>query len=82
VTFTDLENRARELVYHRIRGGETTVRALARRIQLSQPHLHNVLHGHRHATPETWDRILTAAGIDAASIVCDCGEHRGRCVVK
>ncbi|MDX2152644.1 MAG: helix-turn-helix transcriptional regulator [Bryobacteraceae bacterium] len=42
----------------RLRNGELTERALARRIGMSQPHVHNVLKGQRMLTPATADRLL------------------------
>ena len=42
----------------RIRNGELTERGLARRVGLSQSHIHNVLKGVRILTPEVADQIL------------------------
>ena len=45
-------------VRERIQNGELTERGLARRIGISQPHVHNVLSGARNLSPEILDCIL------------------------
>ena len=45
-------------ITRRIRNGELTERGLARRLGISQAHMHNVLKGVRVLTPELADRIL------------------------
>jgi plasmid maintenance system antidote protein VapI len=44
----------------RVRNGQLTERGLARRIGISQAHMHNVLKGARLLTPEIADRLLQA----------------------
>lgn len=46
------------LVRDRIHNGELTERSLARRIGISQPHVHNVLKGVRNLSPEIFDSML------------------------
>lgn len=45
-------------ISRRISNGELTERGLARRLGISQAHMHNVLKGARVLTPELADRIL------------------------
>lgn len=45
-------------ITRRIRNGELTERGLARRLGVSQAHMHNVLKGVRVLTPELADKIL------------------------
>jgi hypothetical protein len=45
-------------VRSRIRNGEITERLLARRIGISQGHMHNVLKGARSPSPEVADRLI------------------------
>lgn len=62
-TFAWLKARLLVCLEKRIRNGEWTVRALAKRSGISQPHLHNVLKGHRDLSAATADRLLAAAGL-------------------
>ena len=52
-----------DTVRARLRNGEFTERALARRVGVSQAHLHNVLKGARALTPAQADRICGELGI-------------------
>lgn len=45
-------------ITRRIRNGELTERGLARRVGISQAHMHNVLKGVRVLTPDLADKIL------------------------
>lgn len=63
MTFHELLHRLRELVQQLSRDGLLTERSLARAAGISQPHLHNVLHGTRGLTPELADRLLEALGV-------------------
>jgi transcriptional regulator with XRE-family HTH domain len=63
MTFGVLHCRLLEHIRLRIRNGELTERSFARRIGVSQPHIHNVLKGIRSLTPELADRILAAMNV-------------------
>ena len=63
MTFVLLRSRLISLLQRRVRNGEWTVRALARRSGISQPHLHNVLKGIRQISEENADRLMQAAGL-------------------
>ncbi|HYL38277.1 MAG TPA: helix-turn-helix transcriptional regulator [Bryobacteraceae bacterium] len=58
MTFQDAQVRLIAHVRDRIHNGELTERGLARRIGMSQPHVHNVLKGVRSLSPELFDAIL------------------------
>ena len=58
MTFQDAQVRLIAHVRDRIHNGELTERGLARRIGMSQPHVHNVLKGVRNLSPELFDAIL------------------------
>ena len=58
MTFRDAQVRLIAHVRDRIHNGEVTERGLARRIGISQPHVHNVLKGVRKLSPEIFDAIL------------------------
>lgn len=61
--FRTLQSRALAIVRARVRNGEFTERGLARRLGISQSHLHNVLAGVRPLTPEMLDVILRGFGM-------------------
>jgi plasmid maintenance system antidote protein VapI len=52
-----------------VRNGETTERGLARRLGVSQPHLHHVLKGARDLHPKTADRILRKLGLSLLDLL-------------
>jgi transcriptional regulator with XRE-family HTH domain len=56
--FEDAQVRLIAYVRDRIHNGELTERGFARRIGLSQPHVHNVLKGARSLSPEIFDAML------------------------
>lgn len=58
MTFQDAQVKLLAYVRDRIHNGELTERGLARRIGISQPHVHNVLKGVRILSPEIFDSIL------------------------
>ena len=58
MTYQDAQARLLAYVRDRIFHGELTERGLARRIGISQPHVHNVLKGVRNLSPEIFDSIL------------------------
>lgn len=61
--FGELLSRLRTWLNRQVRNGALTERGLARRVGLSQSHIHNVLKGARILTPATADRILAALGM-------------------
>lgn len=63
MSFEQLLDRVRDRVRLKVCNGEITERGLARRVGLSQSHIHNVLSGVRALTPSTADRILTGLGM-------------------
>lgn len=52
-----------------VRNGELTERGLARRLKISQPHVHNVIQAKRLASPQLMDRILRELGLEAADFL-------------
>jgi plasmid maintenance system antidote protein VapI len=62
-SFENLLQGLRARLQSMIRNGEITERALARRMGISQPHMHNILKGARHLKPDLADRILREMGI-------------------
>jgi transcriptional regulator with XRE-family HTH domain len=58
LTYRDAQSMLLALVRDRIQNGELTERGLARRIGISQPHVHNVLKGVRNLSPEIFDSML------------------------
>ncbi len=76
MTFERLLERLARRLRTTIRNGELTERGFARRIGVSQPHLHNVLAGTRAMTPRVADRILAGLGISAIDLLTD-EERRG-----
>ena len=58
MTYQDAQSKLLGLVRERIHNGELTERSLARRIGISQPHVHNVLKGARNLSPEIFDSML------------------------
>lgn len=63
-----LQARLIRLVQNRISNGEFTERGLARALQVSQPHMHNVLKGLRKLSPELADQLLLHFGITVADL--------------
>jgi len=62
----------------RVSSGLLSERSLARRAGISQPHIHNVLHGRKTLTPEVADRILLVLRLSALDLL---GPEGGfRCV--
>ncbi len=58
--FAALHQRLLTRVDGRLRNGEITIRGLALRAGISQPHLTNILRGRRALTAQTADQILEA----------------------
>ncbi|MEZ5356743.1 MAG: XRE family transcriptional regulator [Bryobacteraceae bacterium] len=65
----DLLNKILETIRARIRNGEFTERALARRMAVSQAHMHNVLKGVRSLTPPLADRLTAELGISLTALI-------------
>jgi transcriptional regulator with XRE-family HTH domain len=61
--FAELLQRLLEQLNGKVSNGELTERGLARRVGLSQAHVHNVLKGARVLTADTADRMLRGLGI-------------------
>ena len=61
--FERMHERLLESLRRRLQNGEATERGLARRIGISQPHLHNVLKGAKNLSPRMADRILLELGL-------------------
>ncbi len=53
----------------RVRNGETTERALARILGLSQPHMHNLLKGVRRLNADMGDHILARLGMSVVDLI-------------
>jgi len=58
LTFQDAQFKLLAYVRDRIQNGELTERGFARRIGISQPHVHNVLKGVRNLSPQIFDLTL------------------------
>lgn len=67
--FTLLRVRLLTVVRTRVRNGELTERRLARLIGISQPHIHNVLNGHRILSPKIADEIIRTLEIKLADLL-------------
>ncbi len=63
MTFLALQARLVAAMRFRIRNGEITERALARRAGISQPHIHHVLKGARTLSAELSDHVLEGLGL-------------------
>lgn len=69
MTFGDLQQRFVALLRNRVRNGELTERGLARMVGVSQPHMHNVLHGKRTFSLETTDDIMRQLRVDVLDLI-------------
>jgi len=67
-TIVSLLEAVRREAVKRIHNGETTERALAQRIGLSQPQMHHVLKRARTLKPEVADLLIAQLGISVASL--------------
>ena len=74
IGFRDLLDELRTLLREEIRNGEITERGFARRVGVSQSHIHNVLCGTRTLTANTADRLLRGLGISVVELM----EHRNQ----
>jgi hypothetical protein len=69
--FEGLLRRLLHVVEQRVRNGETTERALAREIQVSQPHMHNICSGHRALTTDVGDDLLAHFDLSLLDLCAD-----------
>jgi transcriptional regulator with XRE-family HTH domain len=69
MTLGDLQQRFVALLRNRVRNGELTERGLARMVGVSQPHIHNVLHGKRTFSVETTDDIMRQLRVDVLDLI-------------
>jgi plasmid maintenance system antidote protein VapI len=67
--FLDLHARLVDGLRFRLSNGELTERALARRLGLSQPHIHNVLNGRRMFSLKMADQILDQLGLSVLDLL-------------
>lgn len=63
--------RVRQLAGTAVQNGEWTERGLARRLGVSQAHLHNVLKGRRRLTPELADVLMLELRITLEEIASE-----------
>ena len=69
MTLGDLQQRFVALLRNRVRNGELTERGLARMVGVSQPHVHNVLHGKRSFSIETTDDMMRQLRVDVLDLI-------------
>jgi len=69
VDFGELQLRLVRHLQGRIRGGEITERRLARVVDVSQPHLHNVLKGKHAFSMAMADKILRHLKLDLLDLI-------------
>jgi len=69
MTFALFQHRLIESIRARLRNGEITERGFARRLGVSQPHIHNVLKGVRILTPRLADKMMCELGLTLLDLV-------------
>lgn len=69
MTFGELRRRFIAHLRLRIHNGELTERGLARLTGISQPHVHNVVNGHRTLSPQLADVILARLNFDLLDLI-------------
>ncbi len=69
ITFEELIIRLKDYIKIRINSGEFTERGLARILQVSQPHLHNMLKGVRTMNIEFADKVLAKFQISIIDLI-------------
>jgi hypothetical protein len=69
MTLGDLQLRYVGLLRKRVRNGELTERGLARMVGVSQPHMHNVLHGKRSFSLATSDDMMRQLRVDVLDLI-------------
>ncbi|MCW5976892.1 MAG: helix-turn-helix transcriptional regulator [Bryobacteraceae bacterium] len=67
--FENLLLRFRDRLNREVRNGRLTERGLARKVGLSQPHIHNVLKGRRILSPAVADRILRSLSMTVPDLL-------------
>ena len=67
--FRFLHSRLVSAVRTRVRNGELTERGLARLVGVSQPHMHNVLHGKRTFSLQTTDDMMRQLRVDVLDLI-------------
>lgn len=68
-SFADLQAQLLQRIWAIVNSGELTVRGLAARANISQPHLHHILHGQRQLTLATADQLLQVMGWTLADLL-------------
>ena len=58
-----------QLARARVHAGEVSERRLAKRAEISQPHLHNVLKGIRTLSPEATDRLMRVLDVTMPEVI-------------
>lgn len=71
MNFSDIHIRLTEHIALKVRRGDLTERALAKRVGISQPHLHNVLKGKRCFSLETADLVMEALDMTILDLIRD-----------
>ena len=74
--FLELHARLVNRLRLRVMNGEATERALARSLGVSQPHIHNVLSGHRMLSLKMADQIMKILELSIADLLD--GDGAGR----
>jgi predicted transcriptional regulator len=69
MTLGDLQERFVALLRKRVRNGELTERGLAKMVGVSQPHVHNVLHGKRTFSIQTTDDMMRQLRVDVLDLI-------------
>ena len=69
MTLGDLQKRFVALLRKRVRNGEVTERGLARMVGISQPHMHNVLHGKRTFSIAATDDMMRQLRVDVLDLI-------------
>ena len=75
MNFREAQARLLAALKDRIRNGELTERGMARRVGISQPHIHNVLKGVRTLSPGVFDVILETLNLSLLGL---CSEEELR----
>jgi len=74
--FEQLLEDLRLLLVSRVQNGELTERGLARRVGISQAHMHNVLKGVRILTPEIADLLMLELNLSVLHLMTDSAPPR------
>ena len=67
--FAELQQRLLEHLRLRVRNGELTERGLAKLVGVSQPHIHNVLKGHKILSRDICDRVLACLHMTVLDLI-------------